>query len=222
MKLYRLGAEAQHLVTRELASGAIARLSEVTYSQFIEETEVPIELDAFDAVAEDLLRSTVRHDTGFDRVAAPALHRALPLSRREAALPGVWRYLAVVHRPELVRHRWEDRSWATTRTRYWALGTRPDSNAFYRLWWIAELTRDGDSYTLTEDVLDRQPLATQIFIRQFSHYRPAVVAFMQVMQDAASPDIERVAKELYGRLSTLILESMSADELQTLIRELAA
>jgi hypothetical protein len=41
------------------------------------------------------------------------------------------------------------------------------------------------------------------------------------MREASSPDIERVAKELYGRLSTLVLESMDAEALQTLIRELA-
>src|SRR5450432_3296260 len=168
MRLYRLGSGAQHLVTKDLASGVLKTLPSVAYEQFVDEPEVPLELDGLDAVIEDLLARTQRHDSSFDRVAAPLIHRALPLTRREAALPGVWRFLALVHSPELVRHRWEDRSWATTRTRYWNLGTRPDSNAFYRLWWIAELTRDGDSYALTESVFDRQPLATQIFIRHFS------------------------------------------------------
>lgn len=220
MKLRRLGAEAYPLLTRELASGATERISESACEQFLEDVEHPLELDDLSAAVEHLLASTTRHDAKVDQLAAPLVHQALPLSRREAARPGVWRFLALVACPEFIRHRWEERSWATTRSRYWSLGTRPDSNAFARLWWIAELTRDGASYALTEDVLARQPLATQIFVRKFSSYRPAVAAFAHVMRAATPAEIERVAKELNGRLSTLALEALDEEALRALVEEI--
>lgn len=222
MKLFRLGPEARHLVTRELAGGAVARHPEPAYAPYLEEPEAPLELDAFDAVADELVESTARWDAAIDRRAAPAIHRALPLGRREAADPGVWRYLAVVHRPDLVRHRWEVRSWSTARTRFWSPGTRHDSNALSRWWWIAELTCEGDSYALTEQVLERGPLATQLFVRQFSSYRPAVAACVEELREAPSAEIERIARELNGRLSTLVLEALGFDALRGLVRELRA
>lgn len=221
MKLRRLSAEAYPLVTRELASGAMARLPEASYEPYLEDVERPIDLQELCDTVEDLIFTTSRHESQVDGLAAPMIHRALPLSRREAGHPGVWRYLALVACPEFVRHRWNALSWATTRSRYWALGTRPDSNAFARLWWIAELTREGDSYALTEEVFAR-PMTTPIFVRQFSSYRPAVAAFAHVMRTATSTENERVAKELNGRLSTLTLEVLDEESLRSIIEEIAS
>ncbi len=220
MRLRRLGREAKSLVTRELASGALERHSPSTYDRFLEDASVTVDSTELDAALDRLIATTTRHDPAIDRVAAPAIHRALPLPRREAALPGIWRFIAVALRPDFVRHRWEARSWATMRTRFWSPGTRPDSNAFFRLWWIAELTRQGDSYELTERVFARQPLVTQLFVRAFSQHREAVAAFTDEMGDAASDEIERVAKELNGVLGTLVLESLGREELRASIRQL--
>jgi hypothetical protein len=219
VRLHRLGAEAGHLVSRELASGDLARHEASAYERFLDACEVPVELDAFDDAVDGLLATTPRHDAGIDRIAAPALHRALPMSRREASQPGVWRFLAVAHRPDFVRHRWENRSWATMRTRFWSPGTRPDSNAFCRLWWIAELTRDGASYRLTDEVFARQALATNLFVRTIGHHRPAVTAFLEAMGDSPD-DVERVARALNRSLGTLVLETLGHDELVALVREL--
>lgn len=220
MKLHRLSPLAYHLVTRELASGQLPRHDELAYQPYLEETEQPLELDALEEAVAHVIAATERHDVVIDRLAAPLLHRALPLSRREAAQPGVWRYLAVVAYPELVRHRWGDPSWATTRSHFWALGTRPDSNTFARLWWIAELTRAGDSYALTDEIFAKQPLAKAIFVRKFASYRPAVAAFVDVMRAATPTDIDRVARDLHGRLSTLVLEAFAESDLRSLIEEL--
>jgi Family of unknown function (DUF6339) len=220
MKLRRLSFEAHCLITPELASGALMRHPEASYERFLEETERPLDLEELSGVVEHLLAHTQRHDAKLDLLAAPLLHRALPLSRREAAQPGVWRYLAIVCHPELVRHRWEALSWSTTRARYWSPGTRHDSNAFSRLWWIAEITRDGDSYALTEEVLAKQSLAISLFVRKFSSCRPCVAAFAQVMRSASAEDTERVARELNGRLSTLVLEALDEEALRGIIEEL--
>lgn len=220
MKLYRLASEASHLVTDELARGTVDRHPRDAYERFLDESTTPLELDALDEAIEEVIGTTARHDTAIEQRAAAPIHRALPLTRREAAQPGVWRFLAVVHRPDFVRHRWAVEQWGTTRSRYWTPGVRHDSNVFSRLWWIAELTREGDDYSLTERAFSRQSIAIQIFIRRYAWYRPAVVALLEELEDAPQRTIEEVTRELLGALGTLVLEAMSVTELRTLVREL--
>src|SRR5262249_43328356 len=109
--LARLKPEAARLVTQALASGEIDRLPPDTCAPFIEPIGRTVPLDALDAYVDRLISTAARHDSAMDEGAGPALHRALPLTRREAADPGIWRFLAVVHRPDFVRHRWENKSW---------------------------------------------------------------------------------------------------------------
>ena len=220
MTLYCLSNEASVLVNKDLANGIRRCYGPAEYEKYLDPCDDHVALESFDAVVDEFIAKTRMFDAGIDQSAAPGIHRALNLSRRIAADPGVWRYLAVIRRPQFIRHRWENRSWATTRTRYWRPGTRPDSNAFSRLWWIAELTRDGEDYSLTQRVLRRQPLATPIFVRQFSLYRPAVEAFAEIMVDAPPDEIEGVARHFNALLSTVVLESQSRDELEEWLRQI--
>lgn len=220
MKLHRLAPEAQCLVTESLASGAVDRYPLSAYERFLDESAEPLDLDALDQALDDIVATTPRHDGVVEQRAAPAVHRALPLTRREASQPGIWRFLAVVHRPDLVRHRWAADRWATTRTRYWTPGMRHDSNMFSRLWWIAELTRDGDDYALTERAFSRQTLAIQVFIRRYAWHRDAVAALLDVLDDATPRVIERVTRNLLGALGTLVLEALTPADLRTLVGDL--
>jgi hypothetical protein len=220
--LYGLADEARCLVTHELATGEKAHYTLEEVQRYLEECEHVIQLDALDAAVERLIAETTRYDLAIDAVAAPAIHRGLPLSRRQASDISVWRYLAVVRHPDFVRHRWEMGSWATMRTRFWNAGTRHESNTFYRLWWIAELTRDGDDYELTRRVLARSQLTTTIFARQFSHYRPALEAFTDIMENATIDDMTRVVPQFRAALSTLVLEGQTRDQLRGLLQELMA
>lgn len=221
MRLRILRPAAGRLVTPELAAGD-QRWAESAWLPFVDDMDRAISLEAFDAAVDQALKTTARFDASLDAWLAPRLHRALPLTRREAADAGVWRYLAVVHRPDLVRHRWENRTWSTTRSRFWSLGTRHTSNAIARVWWIAELTREGASYALTDQVLSRPSLATQVFVRGWSVYRPAVAAFTAAMADAPAETIERAARELTRYLAMVPLETQGAPELRAAIERLAS
>jgi hypothetical protein len=214
LNLHRLSPEGACLVTRELATGEKERYEPAEYQRFLDECETQTPLDEFDATVDEVIASTRPYDPGADRVAAPRLHQALRLSRRAAADPGVWRYLAVVRRPHFVRHRWELRTLTQMRRRFWRPGTRSDSNAYSRLWWIAELTREGDSYALTERVLSRQPLATQLFVRDFCHHRPAIVALVDVLEDSPGDEVEAVVRHFSSFLTTVVLEAQSADAIR--------
>lgn len=220
MRLYRLAPEAHCLVTEALARGEINRYPVASYERFLDEAAEPVNLDDFDHVIDDIIATTPRHDPVIERRAAPAVHRSLRLTRREASQPGIWRFLAVVHRPDLVRHRWAVERWTTTRTRYWSPGLRHDSNVFSRLWWIAELTRDGDDYALTDRVFARQTLAIQLFIRRYAWDRGAVAALLDALDDAPARVIERVTRDLVGALGTLVLEALTPADLRALVSEL--
>ena len=220
MILRGLGSEGKRLLTPELASGALDRWQASECAEFLTELERGLDLAPFDEAIDSALRSLPRHDPSIDAALAPDLHRALPLSRREAADPAIWRYLTVVHRPDFVRHRWENRSWSSMRSRFWSPGTRPDSNVFARLWWIAELTCERQDYSLTEAVLARQHLATTLFVRTLGSYRPAVMACARELESSTSQHVEATIKLLNKALGTLVLESLSVEDLAVLIRDL--
>lgn len=221
MILQSLRAEGRRFVTPELASGQLAAVPAHDIAPLVEALPRDVPLEAFDAALDACLRTTRPHSARIDAALASEVHRTLSITRREAREPGIWRWLAVVHRPDFVRHRWENRSWATMRTRFWSLGTRPESNAFARLWWIAELTREGDDYALTERVFARQPLATNLFVRRtLSSHRPAVAACIAALEDRPAQVVEATMRALSRRLSTLLLESLDERALFAMVSTL--
>ena len=217
--LHRLRPEGGRLATPELASGATPRWPPDASRELVEPVERQVELERLDEALDGVLARSQPHQASLDVELAPLVHQHLPLSRREAGDPGVWRWLAIVHRPDVVRHRWENVSWASMRARFLAPGTRPDSNAFSRWWWIAELSRDGEDYSLTRAVLRRQPLATAIFVRGLSYYRPAVAACAAALEELEAQVIERVMLDVSKLLATVPLEALDEPALR---RELAA
>jgi hypothetical protein len=216
MRLERTG---RRLVTPELARGKIERYTDEAFRGDVEPLPRDVSTADFDdAIDEVLARTRPFESNEVDPSAAPRIHRALPLTRREASDIGIWRFLAVVHRPDFIRHRWEFRSWATMKTRFWDLGTRPDSNSLYRLWWIAELTATGDDYTLTEQVLRSQSLANPVFIRSLSFFRPAVEAAVEVLADCPSAVVEQVLLKLQRYCSVVPLEGLDREAIAGVLR----
>jgi hypothetical protein len=225
MKLRSLQPEGIRLVTPELAAGTLPRWPEPAWRPVV--SDLPgdrpsLPLEHLDAVIDELIATLPAYDAAIDAWLAPRLHAALPLTRRAAADPGVFRFLSVIHRPDVIRHRWANVSWANMRSRFWSIGTRHTSNALARLWWIAELTRDGDSYALTERVLAKQSLAIQVFVRSWSQHRPAVEAFVDTLHDAPAEDIEHAARMLSRHLATTPLEGLSSAEIVAVLLDRGA
>ena len=218
--LCSLSPEAYSLVTPRFCDGQVEMYPHDVYEPYLEESSVEFDVEGLNAAVDKIIRSTEQFSPEIDAPAARELHQALPLSRREAAQPGFWRFLAVVQRPELIRHRWEARSFATMRQRFWSVGTRHTSNTFCRLWWIAELTvRDG-SYELTPKACGN--LAIPLFVRRLSHHPIAVEVIIEELHDATSGEIEGLMRKISHLLSTVVLESQSKEELRQWIRRLRA
>ncbi len=225
--LARLSPSGRRLVTPELGSGERARWSADAYRDHVEPLERALSLRALDDALDGVLSTTAAFDAAaVDTALALALHRTLPLTRREAADWAVWRYLAVVHRPDVVRHRWELRSWTTMRARFWSSGTRPDSNLLGRLWWIAELSRRGDDHRATRRLLASPSLANAVFVRRLSSFAPFVHASAQILADQPASVTERVLARFNMLCSTMPVEGRGEaqiiDTLARLVDEVGA
>jgi hypothetical protein len=110
-----------------------------------------------------------------DRWLSPRLHHALRLSRREASNPGVWRFLAYVGEPSYVRSRWSQNGDGPARGRYEG---DIHKQAFARLWWGAELFRNGASYDGVEHLFANQDLPNSCLHRPFVRLRPFAVGLI--------------------------------------------
>ena len=163
-----------------------------------------------------------------DQFVAPTVHDAISISPREAAeREGIWHYLAVVEFPDFVRYRWPpdaaERTKTSMREKY--LGRHRDvySNAFHRLWWIAELTHDpslDDEYQRTVKALETQRLANTIFDRDFHRSPDVVQACVEVLAGESNDVIEQVTYRVNHGFSAVTLEAMSSDEIRDRVEEI--
>src|SRR5262245_27651140 len=147
--LLRLTAQGRNLVDDGFLSGTTPT---VTFAEHqVEPIGREISLDRLDRVVRDCLKTYKPFDTKMDRAVAVKLHQALPLTCREASDYGIWHYLAVVHAPQFVRHRWAaDNHGKITDNRFLGDLVR---NAFARLWWGAQRTVQGDAdYSATVEL----------------------------------------------------------------------
>lgn len=217
MILQSLLPTARRLLTREFLQGERQRWSDEECQDLLAPLDRSIMLEDFLAA---LPRRLPRNKAELDGDIAVAIHRSLPLHRREAADPGIWRYLAIITAPDFIRKRWSAEE-ETFRSRFWTPGARPDSNYYSRMWWIAELTAGVDQeYSRTRKALSSQALATAIFVRSFSQYFPAVKAFIEVLGEAPGETCARVALELHRELALLPREALTTEEIAELLRKL--
>lgn len=149
----------------------------------------------------------------------PRLHAALRLTPREAARRGVWRFFGVVAIPEYVRWRWttiKDEKVVPPRLERFV---GPDyKQAFARLWWMAELFRNGSDYGPAERALRNQDVTNNLFRMDVAHHRPTVQGAVAVLtagpeEDEASGRVANaLAKAVNTTATTLLLDVVAPDE----------
>lgn len=84
-----------------------------------------------------------------------------------------------------IEHRWKYEGTQAMKKKFWTYGVPLDSvsSTFERLWWIAELTRDGDDYTYTRRAFGNRRLCFRFFDIQLGRYKPAARACIEVLHD---------------------------------------
>jgi hypothetical protein len=195
----------------------------------------PLRTDADLETVGNRIDSVVDGDEDFndraeiDAAIAPVLHRSLGISRQQASQPGLWHWMAIMWRPDFVRYRWPydttNRTYDSMREKFLGAGTDIYSNAFGRLWWMAELSYDDadeDPYAVTRDTLEYQFLANRVFDPAFARYRPAVVAFADVLSEEKQQVIRHANRRFNQALSTIQTESLDTDQLQEIVEEVVA
>ena len=183
------------------------------------DTKLPIDLMNIRGVLNEAMNKVKDGGTRLDVHTAIELHRALPLTRSEAADMHMWWWIAAGYAPDYVASRfYNNKNGEVKIDRY--LGSRV-RNTFARLWWAAELTSTEGDYVLTEAYLNLsgfQDLNEAISGRLFANYFPAVSAFIEVVGASDEGTIRETAKGFNAMLSTVVLEDFSAEELSEEIK----
>lgn len=137
---------------------------------------------------------------------APRLHAALRLRRAEAADRRIWSYLAAVRYPDYVRWRFPGSSGATSSKRF--IGGDRD-NALSRLWWGAEMTRNGSDYRPTVGAFERQDIPNTWFALDAFHNKAAALAALRMLPTMGARPINRLSTAFNHYLTTIMLDSIA-------------
>ena len=148
-----------------------------------------------------------------DQWLAPRLHAALRIPRRLAADRGFWAWLAIDHFADFVHLRWRPSDGAPTSA--WRFTGEVLRNGVARLWWGAEMVRNGNSYEYVPLVFGRVRTAQFALELRYSHHRPAAIAFTRVVERwTASEALEdermkATSKRINAQLTTRSLEAIA-------------
>ncbi|SED32416.1 DUF6339 family protein [Rhodococcus koreensis] len=110
---------------------------------------------------------------------APRLHATLRLTRAEAAEMELWNYIALVVAPDYVvwRHKGTD---VALPVRF----SGPHyTQAFARLWWAAELFRNGEDYRPVEVACQVQDVLNTTMRLDVIDHRPTALAIIHILED---------------------------------------
>ncbi|WP_433697732.1 DUF6339 family protein [Nocardiopsis sp. CA-288880] len=155
--------------------------------------------------------------TEADAWLAPRLHSVLRFTRAEAADSGLWNHLALRIAPDHVF--WRHIGKATqkkpvpmvSRSRF--IGPF-HTQAFARLWWAAELFRDGYDYEPVVVACGNQDVLNTALRMSIVLHRPTAQALLRLVKDGtagAGREANALAKAVNAVASTLSLETLAPD-----------
>lgn len=162
--------------------------------------------EAHERFAEDYVAS--------DRWLAPRLHALLRLTRAEAGERCFWAWLAVEEFPEYVWWRFpgkrDDPDPAKNGTTLKRFTGRDRDHAFGRLWWGAELFRNGGDYASVVKAFEMQDIPNTWLSLDAVHNPAAAQAAVAMLPDLSSDDINRLSKAMDHVLTTVQLDALAA------------
>lgn len=182
----------------------------------------PREVDLTGAAA--VIEEAMRRFSGNERAASdswlgPRLHAALRLTRREASRRGVWRYLGVCAFPDYVRWRFTDANkeppLPPPLERFVGDETK---HALGRLWWMAEMFRDGADYEPAAKALSNQDVVNNLFRNDTAHHRPTALGAVRVLVPGGERppltgrEANALAKAVNTTAATVLLDALAPDE----------
>ncbi|MFD4139560.1 DUF6339 family protein [Streptomyces sp. NPDC058572] len=156
--------------------------------------------------------------THADSWLAPRLHSTLRMTRSEAADPAVWNFLALVVGPDYVvwRHlptKGRDGGHpAVTADRFCGPHYK---HAFARLWWAAELFRDGDDYRPVVTACRNQDILNTVLRLDIIDHRPTARAITRLLEDGTvrtGREVNALATAVNTAGGTLMYDVLAPDD----------
>ncbi|MFI5718206.1 DUF6339 family protein [Nocardia sp. NPDC051750] len=155
--------------------------------------------------------------TTADAWLAPRLHETLRLTRREAADRRFWNYIALGVAPDYVvwRHMSEPKSnvrrSGVARDRF--LGPH-FKQTFARLWWAAELFRDGPDYQPVVMACSNQDMLNSALRLDIIDHRPTALALVELMTRGAvrtGREVNALTTAVNAAAATLMYDVLAPD-----------
>ncbi|WP_327259229.1 MULTISPECIES: DUF6339 family protein [unclassified Streptomyces] len=161
--------------------------------------------------------------TDADAWLAPRLHATLRMTRAEAANPGLWNFLALAVAPDFVLWRHMPSggpNGGVPRKVNSARFVGPHySQAFARLWWAAEMFRDGPDYTPAEIACGNQDMINTALRLAAIDHKPTALALVRVLKGLSDGGATRLGDRVNALCtavnaagSTLMYEVIGPDE----------
>ncbi|WP_328970280.1 DUF6339 family protein [Streptomyces sp. NBC_00239] len=176
------------------------------------------------APVRDLLDHAMRRfpdkRTAADGWLAPRLHATLRLTRAEAADGRLWNFLAMIVAPDYVV--WRHKGAPTDRADGIAGAARfcgaHYTQAFSRLWWAAELFRNGADYRPVESACRVQDVLQTVLRLDVIDHRPTAQAMLGVIERQLAAGVPRpgdrvnaLASAVNAAASTLVYDVLAPD-----------
>lgn len=158
--------------------------------------------------------------TAADGWLAPRLHATLRMTRAEAADSRLWNFLAVLVAPDYVvwRHKGADTA-ADQGTATTSRFSGPHyTQAFARLWWAAELFRDGSDYRPVEVACRVQDVLNTTMRLDVIDHRPTAQATLRIVERLLDTGVARpgdhvnaLSSAVNAAGSTLVYDVLAPD-----------
>ncbi|MFD0851222.1 DUF6339 family protein, partial [Actinomadura adrarensis] len=155
--------------------------------------------------------------TEADAWLAPRLHSTLRITRREASESRLWNHLALRTGPDYVFWRHMGRPTAAqptpsvNRSRF----SGPFySHAYARLWWAAELFRDGFDYSPAVLACGNQDVLNTVLRLEVILHRPVAQTILKLLADGTvrtGRDVNALAQAVNAAGTTLFFEAIAPD-----------
>ncbi|RSN37161.1 hypothetical protein DMC61_03630 [Amycolatopsis sp. WAC 04169] len=221
-----MGSLPNAVVARHLTAGilsgheALPRLTLRKAAVPLSEDEMRWRTAPIRALADEAMRRfqelrTPRARAAADGWFAPRLHATLRMTRAEAADPGLWNFLALIVAPDYViwRHKGVK---GTAASRF---SGRHYDQSFARLWWAAELFRNGRDYRTVELACRAQDVLNSTMRLDVIDHRPTALAFIKVLQpmliersSGHSDLVNALSPAVNAAGSTLLYDVLAPDE----------
>ncbi|MFJ1746048.1 DUF6339 family protein [Streptomyces sp. NPDC088116] len=220
----RIGRLPNPVATRAITPRVLQGFEPLSFAQFKEKTEWPVDDSprwdsgpVMDLFAEAKRRFAQSAATASDAWLAPRLHYTLRLTRAEASDTELWNFLALCVAPDFVQWRWGKGQSGREVGQAARYSGRWDLQCFSRLWWAAELFRDGKNYGPAELACGNQDILNTVMRQEMIQHRPAAQALLRLQSRGlvrTGRDVNAAASVANAAGVTLVYEAMAPDELQ--------